>query len=210
VGHYTLPDGAGPHPAVILMPSCVGPWSNDARWAERFNSWGFAALRVESHKPRGGEHMCSPFSSIGMDDLAADIPMAIQWLRLKPDIDSSRIYVVGWSSGAGGLLLQLSSLSPKNTPAVVALYPPCRFVWPDSKKVPVRLLILAGDDDFMAGGCARMYKEEIASGRVTYVEYPDAGHLFDAEGEDSYQASAAADAANQVRQLLGVRQRSAP
>lgn len=207
-GFYTLPKAEGPHPAVILMPSGSGTWSNDARWAERFNAWGFAALRVESLTPRGYEHM-GPGVPIMMEDLAADLGLAIDWMRSKPEIDGSRIYAVGWSAGAGAVLLGLSRLDPAVTPRAIAVYPPCEWVKPSSDAVPVPLLVLAGSADTQAppAKCTEKYKAPIEKGLITFVEYPSAGHLFDAEGEDAYRPSDAADAAERIRDFLAAGRR---
>lgn len=210
-GFYTLPEGSGPHPAAILMPSGSGTWSNDARWAERFNAWGFAALRVESLAPRGYEHM-GPGVPIAMEDLAKDLAIAIDWLRARPAIDGSRVYVAGWSAGGGAALLRLSKLDPAVTPGAIAIYPPCQWIDPPSDAVPVPLLLLLGGADAWApaASCAERYAAQIEKGLVTYVEYPEAGHLFDAESEATYRPADAADAIERVRGFVTGRKPKPP
>src|ERR1700689_4665123 len=47
----SLPDGKGPFPAVIVLHGCDGIRAQETGWASRLNSWGYAALVVDSFKP---------------------------------------------------------------------------------------------------------------------------------------------------------------
>ncbi len=200
-GFYTLPKGAAPHPAVILMPSASGTWSNDARWAERFNAWGFAALRVESLTPRGYDFMGL---GITLDDLAVDLGLAIEWLRAKPEIEGSRIYVAGWSAGGAAVLLRLGQLDPAVTPAAIAIYPSCKWFHAASDAVPVPVLLIMGGADRASppAACREDYKAQIEKGLITFVVYPEAAHLFDAEAEKVYRPTDAEDAAKRIRAII--------
>lgn len=202
---YTTPEGTGPHPVVVLMPSGSGTWSNDARWAEQFNEWGFAALRVESLTPRGYDDMFDRSGGgVGLGDLAQDLAIAIDWLRSKHEIERDRIYVAGWSAGAAAVLIRLPRLDSTFVAGAIAIYPPCKRITRDSDAVPVRLLLIVGNQDPQAPAaeCARTYAEQIARGAIEFVQYPHADHLFDAESVSAYRPADAKDAVQRVRRFL--------
>ena len=212
-GFYTRPDGPGPHPAVVLMPSGSGTWSNDARWAEHLNAWGFAALRVESLTPRGFDDMFERYEGgVWFDDLAKDLEIAIDWLRSRPGIDRDRIHVAGWSAGAGAVLMRLPHLDAGRVAGAIAVYPPCEWIEIDSDAVPVPLLLVLAGKDALAvpTHCSRRYAEQVAAGAVERVEYPEADHLFDAEGEPQHRPADAEDARRRVRRFLDARRRPPP
>lgn len=94
VGDLYLPEGAGPHPVVVL----TGPFSSvkeqvTGGYAERFAAYGIAALAFD-HRGWGGsagEPRCHENGALKVTDLSD----AVSFLATHPAVDSDRIAVCG-------------------------------------------------------------------------------------------------------------------
>jgi Dienelactone hydrolase family len=53
------PAGAGPFPAVLVLHGCGGIWDNQRSWAARLASWGYAAVVLDSFRPRNVRSTCN-------------------------------------------------------------------------------------------------------------------------------------------------------
>ena len=104
-GTLTLPKGAGPFPAVLLVAGS-GPQDRDASLAnhrpflliaDALTRKGIAVLRYDK---RGvGKSTGNPDAATTMD-LAADAKAALAFLKSRKEIDGSRIGLIGHSEGA--------------------------------------------------------------------------------------------------------------
>ena len=104
-GTLTLPKGAGPFPAVLLIAGS-GPQDRDASlashrpfllMADAFTRKGIAVLRCDK---RGvGKSTGNPDTATTMD-LAADSKAALAYLKSRKEIDGARIGLLGHSEGA--------------------------------------------------------------------------------------------------------------
>ena len=125
--HYRLekPDGAGPFPAIIMVPGCSG---FDAKFAKadydhvqsRHVELGFVTLRVNYLAARNAA-ICFP--DVPTEDVAGDICIAAEHLRQQPFVKKGSINIMGWSYGAAGALRALGrteSQEPAQFDAVVA------------------------------------------------------------------------------------------
>jgi dienelactone hydrolase len=98
-GRLLLPAGAGPFPAVVLVPGSV-PATRDTYdlWALFFASQGFAVL---SYDKRGvGEstgRYVEEASTDNLHNLAGDAVAGVTWLRTRANIDPERIGLSGGS-----------------------------------------------------------------------------------------------------------------
>ncbi len=118
VGTLFSPSTPGPHPAVITLGGAGGGLSEGG--AKTLASEGYAALAL---------------AYFGVDPLPpelVEIPLeyferAIAWLQAQPEVDASRLAVVGDSKGAE-LGLLLGATYPKDIKAVVG-YAPSAVVW---------------------------------------------------------------------------------
>jgi len=52
-GELFRPEGTGPFSAVVVLHGCGGVTPNAYVWARRLKDWGYAALVIDSFKPRG-------------------------------------------------------------------------------------------------------------------------------------------------------------
>lgn len=101
----TLPQGAGPFPAAILITG-TGPQDRDetieghkpfAIWADALTRRGVAVLRYDD---RGVAGSTGVFAAATQRDFASDVKAALTWLVARPEIDAARIGLIGHSEGA--------------------------------------------------------------------------------------------------------------
>lgn len=107
-GTLTLPPGAGPHPAVVLV-SGSGPQDRDETLgggiaikpfrllADALTREGVAVLRYDD---RGVGASTGAFSTAVVSDFASDAEAAIDYLLTREEIDRRHIGVLGHSEGA--------------------------------------------------------------------------------------------------------------
>lgn len=103
-GEVALPDGDGPHPAVVLIngsgdqdrDSTIGQFRLFADLADHLAQAGIASLRWDDRGVGGsdGNGLLTTF-----EDRAGDVAAAVELLRTRPDIDADRIGLVGHSEG---------------------------------------------------------------------------------------------------------------
>ncbi len=118
-GTLTVPHGEGPHPAVILI-SGSGPQNRDQelqivpgyrpfKWiAEYLSARGVAVLRYDD---RGVGASTGDFASATSADFADDTEAGLAYLLARPDIDPSRVGLLGHSEG-GGVAAMVAARNP--------------------------------------------------------------------------------------------------
>jgi dienelactone hydrolase len=126
-GLLVRPEGNGPFPAVILLHGCDGIQPFQERWTEDLAAWGYVALLVDSHSPRGIGDDCRNWPPTA-NSRAFDAYGAQRYLRGLPDVDAARVGVLGWDTGGGAAMAVLEvkgvqQFVPERFAAGVALYP---------------------------------------------------------------------------------------
>lgn len=103
-GTLTLPEGAGPHPAVVLI-SGSGAQDRDETLmghkpflvlADHLTRQGVAVLRYDERGVGASE---GAFAGATSEDFAADVGAAVGYLKTRPEIDTAEIGLVGHSEG---------------------------------------------------------------------------------------------------------------
>lgn len=126
-GTLTLPQGAGPWPAVVLV-SGSGQQDRDETLfyhkpflvlADALSRAGIAVLRYDDRGVGGSGGDPTNATSV---DFARDAEAAIDWLKERPDIDPARIGVVGHSEG--GLVAALLAARRTDLAGIVMLAGP--------------------------------------------------------------------------------------
>jgi dienelactone hydrolase len=181
-GYLTMPRGAGPFPAVVLLHSCLGLPADRNAIGAMFAGWGYAALFVDEFATRGIKDTCARDFGEGL----ADAFGALRYLAARDDVDPKRIAAVGWSQGADialqGAALRRAAAAPAepNFKAAAAFYPPCDNQAGAMLGMPTLILIGGADDVTPAADCEKLARKQ--AGLVSLVVYPDARHLFDDPG----------------------------
>jgi dienelactone hydrolase len=189
-----LPPGPGPFPAVLVMHGCGGITDGHRGWAGRLVGWGYAAVIVDSFRPRNVNEVCFNTMSNPRPILRAqDAFNAAIYLRTLSIIQPDHIGVIGFSHGGStALYAALASGVPTDRggrpfQAVVAYYPGClRKVRGEPEKIlgePASdVLILIGTDDDWTPAPDCLKYVELQSGfphAPTIKVYPGAVHAFD-------------------------------
>jgi dipeptidyl aminopeptidase/acylaminoacyl peptidase len=133
VGTLTLPSGAGPGrrvPAVITSTGS-GPQERDQaipgvsgyrpfrQLADTLARHGIAVLRMDD---RGHGGSGGAWAGATTTDFAEDIRAGLAWLRARPEIDASRLAIVGHSEG--GLVAPMVAATDPALRAIVLLAAP--------------------------------------------------------------------------------------
>jgi dienelactone hydrolase len=179
-----LPQGPGPHPALLFVSGCSGFAPEVApehyfREARTFAAQGSAVVFVDYLGTRGRK-TCG--GMIRVRDVASDILAAADYVGSRPFIRSSDISVIGWSMGGGGVLAAIGRL-PAGRPApfrrAIAYYPVCWGVdtpWPT--KIPL-LMLLAGRDELSSTPLCQELVKRLGDQPIEVHVYPEARHAFD-------------------------------
>ncbi|MFY8113563.1 MAG: dienelactone hydrolase family protein [Rhabdaerophilum sp.] len=179
------PAGAGPFPAVIALHGCGGLGSRgevmSARhrdWGDRLQAAGFVVVFPESFASRGLGSQCNVRDrDVRSKDRAYDAFATAEWLAARPDIQRSRIGLLGWSNGGTTVLSAARDIRrPKGVDfkTAIAFYPGCRTMAEQDfrPRIPVTILHGLADNWTPAAPCQSLPG-------VTFIGYPDAHHDFD-------------------------------
>jgi len=192
----------GKIPAVIIMHDTAGVKENGTYYATALNQAGLATLEVDQWGGRGlpgGASSRPPRPG----DYLSDIGGAYRLVITRPEVDASRIGLLGFSMGGIETMLMMTRrnsdaiLGPGNHfKAAVAMHPICwlyNYV-PGAdfaELVEARIRILVGsEDDYDEGpGACRDLVHQLApsdSGHVSLRVLEGATHIFDSF-EGSYE-----------------------
>ena len=210
-GYLTTPTGAGPFPAVALIPSCLGLPENRAAFAATLASWGYVALFVDEFTSRGLSETCSVDFPVGPADAAA----ALGFLVRQPFVDPARVAVAGFSQG-GDVALAIATAPPARGlrfRAAAAFYPPCANRQGEALRLSTLIVIGAADSVTPAADCrAFVAAQPPGAAGARLVVLPGAGHLFDDRASAggrvvlgmrfAYNRAAAARAELELRRFL--------
>lgn len=155
-GLLRVPEGEGPFPAAVLLPDCDGISPHERVWGQRLVAQGYVIYLIDSFFTRNVETTCGDAPDVPvMDDLRG----AIARLGELPEVDASRIVVVGWQDGAD---TALAWAAEPGTGMAVVFYPSCADVSPLARSV---LFVLPSD---YAGyeACNGFAFQEYQAGRV--------------------------------------------
>jgi pimeloyl-ACP methyl ester carboxylesterase len=124
VGTLTIPQGAGPHPAAVLVSSGSGGVDRDATAAghkpflviaDYLTRRGVAVLRVDSRK-------ADEYLKFTVEDFAGDVLAGVNFLKKQPEIAASKIGLVGHS--LGGMIAGLAAAKSDDMAFAVLLAAP--------------------------------------------------------------------------------------
>jgi pimeloyl-ACP methyl ester carboxylesterase len=127
-GTLSVPNGKGPFPAVVLISGTGHNTRDEDVWghkvflvlADALNRNGFAVLRYDK---RGVGGSSGNYDAATTADFASDAEAAVAWLRTQPQIDASRVGVLGHSEG--GIIAPAVAAADKRVAFVVMIAGPC-------------------------------------------------------------------------------------
>ena len=104
-GYLALPEGEGPHPALILVHEWNGLSSRVRQVADAFAAEGFVALAADLYHGETGSNPEENMALVKMtmsepDAVVANLNAAAAYLRGRPDV-SGKVAVMGWCFGGG-------------------------------------------------------------------------------------------------------------
>lgn len=220
-GALFVPDGDGPHPAVVLLPESVEARHSYEAWANHLTENGYVTLLVES--------LVSRDETVLRDDLPINLLIDAQggltFLSEMDIVDPQRIGLFG--IGMSGWYVQRSldvgfTRGSENASfyAGVSLYPHCV---PDMELLAPVLVLIGGQDRRVSlASCRAMIALNTPQHAHTKLQiYPEATHFFDNTAyaktaehrnddwrepslfeENDYDPSARQDAEQQVLEFL--------
>jgi len=190
-GWLRRPNGAGPFPAVVLVPACsrIGG-SVDRDWEETLSSWGYVALTLDIFTAHEIPDRNTCLYS-ARPELAEDAYRGLNLLVERKLVDPRRVFIVGFGRGGSLAFAAIGRdgiiRSAKHTfRAAVAFYPPCGDV-KGIMAVPT-LVIVGARDERTLDGCRKMAAGEDDMGisrqpdvgaPIRLVVLPDAYAAFD-------------------------------
>ena len=195
-GYLAMPEGAGPHPGVVVIHEAFGLTDNIRDITRRFAREGYAALAVDLFTGHSrAVCMASLMGSMvtGREPGSiADLGAAMDHLVSQPEVDPERVGAIGFCMGGGFAIAwgrrdgRLRAIAPfygtnprpleavRRMCPVVGSYPGKDFTARSGRKLDTRLAKL---------GVARDIKV-----------YPGTRHSFFNDTGKTYDAHAAADA----------------
>jgi dienelactone hydrolase len=160
----TAPTSRAPtsaRPTVVSLHGCGGAYRADGRLtqihlddAQRYNAKGWNWLVLDSFTAKGFKSICEiplakrPSRSV---DRAADAYAALQWLAKQPNVDVTKLAILGRSHGAGGVVIASSRRTYERyeikPAASIALYPGCVVAANGRYELAIPMLMLLGAAD---------------------------------------------------------------
>jgi carboxymethylenebutenolidase len=202
-GYLALPEGAGKHPAIVVIHEWWGLNDWVKGQAQKFAGLGYVALAVDLY--RGKTAKAPDEAHILMRGLAddqglRDLEAAYAYVASRPDVDASKIGSIGWCMG-GGWSIKLAVDQPKLAACVVN-YGPLPTDPANIAKIKAPVLGNFGaDDQGIPPEKVHAFESAMkADGKMTDIKiYTGAGHAFEnPDNKDGYRPEATADASQRA------------
>ena len=194
-----LPQGHGPHSALILVHEWWGLNDWIKQEAAGYAAKGYVTLAVDLYRGKVAStpNLAHELSrGLPQDQGVRDLTSALVWLQTRKDVAPNRIGAVGWCMG-GGFALQLAIAAP-TLKAVVVNYG--ALATDKAALVQIHASVLGnfgGQDHGIPPEAVHAFEAAMASlGKPVDVKiYPQAGHAFEnPNNATGYRADDAADA----------------
>jgi carboxymethylenebutenolidase len=205
-GILELPEGSGPHPAIVILHGSAGWRSEYSIFAKNLADSGFAALVLDYYNEVGGAPIRSAEKLKKWPHWQKSVRSAVRFLQANPFINGHKLGLLGFSRGAFLAVSVAASIPGLN--AVVDFYGGggggVDDLEEEVKGLPP-ILILHGSDDkvvpvsfaYRLGDAARK-----AGGKVETHIYPDTGHAFNLPGYSTFNETSSSDAFSKTVKFL--------
>ena len=177
------------YPLVICMHGSMGWRGHHHEHSVNFLNNGFAIFRVNSFDARQVVSIVEDQIQVTLATVLADCFNALKILSKHPDIDSSRIFIAGWSLGGSTAIYSAwEPLAEKLAPegerfaGHIAFYPGA-FMWPEEMRwsqSPI-LTLIGKDDDYTPAVLIEELSPAINQngGNSKIIAYEGSHHSFD-------------------------------
>ena len=205
-GFLAVPDGAGPHPAVVVIHEAYGLNDHIKGIAQRFAGAGYVALGVDLFADRiravcVARYMAGLLTGSvnrsGIDDLKS----ALTFMARLDEVDAQRMGAIGFCMGGGFAVAW--ACTDSRLKAIAPFY----ATNPRPLEVTKRLCPVVGsypEKDFTAGAGRRLEEALARNGIAHDIKvYPNARHSFFNETGRTYDKEAADDSWSRVLKFFG-------
>jgi len=205
-GFLAVPDGAGPHPAVVVIHEAYGLNDHIKGIAQRFAGAGYVALGVDLFADRiravcMARYMAGLLTGSvnrsGIDDLKS----ALTFMARLDEVDAQRMGAIGFCMGGGFAVAW--ACTDSRLKAIAPFY----ATNPRPLEVTKRLCPVVGsypEKDFTAGAGRRLEEALARNGIAHDIKvYPNARHSFFNEAGRTYDKEAADDSWSRVLKFFG-------
>ena len=177
------------YPLVICMHGSMGWRGHHHEHSVNFLNNGFAIFRVNSFDARKVVSIVEDQIQVTLATVMTDCFNALKILSKHPDIDSSKIFIAGWSLGGSTAIYSAwEPLAEKLAPdgerfaGHLAFYPGA-FMWPEEmrwSKSPI-LTLIGADDDYTPAVLIEKLSPAINQngGNSKLIIYEGGHHSFD-------------------------------
>lgn len=184
-------------PAMLIMHGSAAPRDRrEGAYAREFLKLGVAAVIVDSFTLRGIKSTVRDQSQVSSTDMLIDAVNAMRAVAERPEIDASRIGLIGFSKGgsvAAKAALQrykkFVGPNPHDFSLLIAMYPWCGDMPFDFTPAGAQLFLMLGEADTYAGVPAcKEFGERLKKkgGDVTVRVFAGAKHDWDTPGRESW------------------------
>jgi carboxymethylenebutenolidase len=202
-GILYLPQGPGPHPALVVIHEWWGLNDWIKQEAAGYASKGYVALAVDLYRGKVADtpdlaHELS--RGLPQDQGVRDLTSAVTYLESRKEVNRDRIGAVGWCMG-GGFALQLAIAAP-SLRAVAVNYGSLPTDKTALAQIHAAVLgNFGGQDHGIPPDAVHAFEATMQSlGKPVDVKiYPDAGHAFEnPNNKAGFRAEDAADALTRI------------
>lgn len=206
-GVLYLPQGAGPHPALVVIHEWWGLNDWIKQEAAGYAAKGYVALAVDLYRGKvaNDPEMAHELSrGLPQDQGVQDLVAAFTYLQTRRDVKANRIGAVGWCMG-GGYALQLAIAEPA-LKAVAINYGALATDKAALAKIHAAVLgNFGGKDQGIPPDAVHAFEAAMESlGKPVDAKiYPLAGHAFENPNNKSgYRADDASDALARIDEFF--------
>jgi dienelactone hydrolase len=175
LANYFPGKGAGPHAGILMLGGSEGGLSSGVmRMALDLQARGYGVLHVS--------YFAAPGQSARLERIPLEtFDRGIAWLKAQPDIDPSRLAVIGGSKGAEAALI-VAARHPELRAAIAGM--PSSVAWQGMDWNILKHIVMPPDGSWSIGGHAIPYVHYAKSFKGTLVEfYTDSLMQFPDNGE---------------------------
>ena len=204
--YVTLPAGAGPSPAVVVIQHAGGVDPFVQSMTDHIAEAGFVGISPDLYHrddPNAGDDALTRMGRLRDANIVPDVHAAIEHVKTLPDVRAERVGITGFCMG-GRVAYLMAAHSPELKAAVVFYGGNIMAPWGEgpapfdlSERIGCPVLGLFGEEDGNPNPAdvAKIDAELTRLGKPhEFHSYAGAGHAFMNEGRPSHRPEAADDA----------------